>query len=69
MRGRDALRDYWTTALRGHPDLHFELDGVHVGVDAIAINYRNESGRGATEVAVFDGDGKVVRGWGLYGAA
>ena len=67
VRGRDALRDYWTTALGEHPDLHFDLDDVTVGVDAIAIQYRNR-GRRATEIAVFDADGKVARGWGLYGA-
>jgi hypothetical protein len=68
VRGHDALRDYWTKALAERPDLHFELDDVNVGVGAIAIHYRNQ-GRRATEVAVFDADGKVARGWGLYGAA
>jgi hypothetical protein len=67
VRGRDALREYWTAALAERPDLHFELDDVTVGVNAIAIHYRNR-GRRATEVAVFDADGHVVRGWGLYGA-
>ena len=38
-----------------------------VGVDAIAIHYRNR-GRRTTEVAVFDADGKVAHGWGLYDA-
>ncbi len=66
VRGKDALRAYWTTALAGHGDLHFELDDVHVGIDAIAIRYRNQAGRGCTELAVFDADGQVVRGWGLY---
>jgi hypothetical protein len=69
VRGRDALRDYWTTALSSRPDLHFELDDVHVGVGCISIQYRNQAGRHVTEMAVFDDDGKVVRGWGLYDAA
>jgi ketosteroid isomerase-like protein len=68
VRGRDALRDYWTTALSSRLDLHFELDDVHVGVGCISIQYRNQAGRHVTEMAVFDGDGKVVRGWGLYDA-
>ena len=67
VRGTDALREYWTAALAERPDLHFDLDDVNVGVGAIAIHYRNR-GRRATEVAVFDADGKVARGWGLYGA-
>ena len=68
VRGKDALRSYWTTALRTRPDLHFELDDVHVGIDCISIHYRNEANRHVTEMAVFDGDGKVMRGWGLYDA-
>ncbi|HLM17790.1 MAG TPA: nuclear transport factor 2 family protein [Acidimicrobiia bacterium] len=68
VRGKDALRAYWTTALGSRPDLHFELDDVHLGIDAIAIRYRNQAGRGCTEIAVFDTDGQVARGWGLYDA-
>ena len=68
VRGTDALRDYWIRALAERPKLHFELDDVTVGVATIAIHYRSQ-GRRATEVAVFDADGKVARGWGLYGAA
>jgi hypothetical protein len=68
VRGRGALRDYWTTALASRPDLHFELDDVHLGVDAIAIRYRNQADRGCTEIAVFDADGQITRGWGLYDA-
>ena len=68
VHGKDALRDYWTTALQSRADLHFELDDVHLGVDCIAIRYRNQAGRVCTEVAAFDADGQVARGWGLYDA-
>jgi ketosteroid isomerase-like protein len=68
VRGKDALRAYWTTALQSHSDLHFELDDVHLGIDAIAIRYRNQAGRSCMEIAVFDADGRVARGWGLYDA-
>ena len=67
VRGKDALRDYWVAALAERPNLHFELDDVNLGVDAVGIHYRNQ-GRRASEVAVFDADGKVARGWGLYDA-
>ena len=66
VRGKDALRAYWTTALQSRADLHFELVDVHLGIDAIAIHYRDQTGRGTTEFAAFDADGKVARGWGLY---
>ena len=48
------------------PDLHFDLLGVNVGHDALAIRYVNERGRESTEVLLLDGDGFVVRGAGTY---
>jgi ketosteroid isomerase-like protein len=68
VRGKDALRAYWTTALESRPDLHFELDDVTAGVGALSVHYRS-AGRHSSEVAVFDADGLVSRGWALYGAA
>ena len=41
---------------------------MHLGVDCISIQYRNQVGRHVTEMAVFGADGLVVRGWGLYDA-
>lgn len=67
VRGKDQLRAYWTTALAARPDLRFELVDVHVGVGCLAVRYRNQAGRLATELEVFGTDGRVVRGWALYG--
>jgi ketosteroid isomerase-like protein len=70
VRGKEELRAYWTTALAARPDLHFELVDVHTGAGCLAVRYRNQAGRLATEVEVFgDGGthaGLVVRGWVLY---
>ena len=43
VRGKDALRAYWTLALQRVPDLQFELVGTYVGVSTIVINDRNRS--------------------------
>jgi hypothetical protein len=52
VRGKDALRHYWTTALKMLPALHFEVIGV----------YRGEL---VNEVLTFDGE--LVRvGHGTY---
>jgi ketosteroid isomerase-like protein len=67
VRGKDELRTYWTTALASRPDLRFELVDVHVGADCLAVHYRNQAGRVATELEVFGPDGRVVCGWALYG--
>jgi RimJ/RimL family protein N-acetyltransferase/ketosteroid isomerase-like protein len=65
LRGKAALRDYWTTALRGLPDLRFEVVGTYAGVDTLVINYRNQRGGLVSEVLHFE-DGLVVRGGGTY---
>ena len=51
--GKDALRSYWTLALEGNPDLHFELLAVYSGIDTIALNYRNQQGGLVIEVLTF----------------
>ena len=65
LRGKAAIRDYWATALRGLPDLHFEVLGSYAGVDTLVINYRNQRGGLVNEVLTF-ADGLVVHGRGTY---
>jgi hypothetical protein len=65
VRGRQALRAYWTAALQMVPDLHFDLVGRYVGVDTIVINFRNQRGVLCNEVLVFEGS-TVVQGHGTY---
>ena len=67
LRGKAAVRAYWARALELLPDLHFDLLGVTVGHDALAVRYVNERGRESTEVLLLDADGLVVRGAGTYG--
>ena len=65
VRGKAALRDYWLTALRVPPDLHFEVVDVYRGESLLVINYRNERGGLVNEVLMFDGD-LVREGHGTY---
>ncbi|OKK08466.1 polyketide cyclase [Streptomyces sp. CB03234] len=67
VRGKDALRAYWTEGLRRIPDLHFEVLDIRVGVDALVIDYRNQIGDRVYEVLTFR-DGLVIAGFGAYGA-
>jgi ketosteroid isomerase-like protein len=65
VRGKDALRHYWSTALEALPELHFEVLAVYRGQSALVINYRNHRGELVNEVLTFDGD--LVRvGHGTY---
>jgi ketosteroid isomerase-like protein len=65
IHGKDALRTYWTTALAGMPDLHFEVIDVYRGQYTIVIHYRNQRGGLVNEVLIFDGD-RVREGHGTY---
>src|SRR4051794_5447706 len=66
VRGKDELRDYWTTALTQQPDLEFELIDVYRGESTLVINYRNHRGQLVNEVLTFGGDGLVREGHGTY---
>jgi ketosteroid isomerase-like protein len=61
IHGKQALRDYWTRALRGNPGLHFELAGVYQGVDTLVLHYRNQLGAFVNEVLTFQ-DGLAAVG-------
>ena len=66
VRAKAALRDYWTTALKALPELHFDIIGVYRGESTLVINYRNHRGELVNEVLIFDGDGLVREGHGTY---
>ncbi|TXS57636.1 YybH family protein [Streptomyces sp. t39] len=65
IRGKEALRAYWTEGLRRIPDLRFEVVGVYAGVGCLVVNYRNQRGGLVNEVLVFDGP-LVTEGYGTY---
>ncbi|MBN3452517.1 nuclear transport factor 2 family protein [Mycolicibacterium sp.] len=65
VQGKAALRDYWSTALAGMPDLRFEIVDVYRGQSTLVINYRNQRGGLVNEVLIFDGD-LVREGHGTY---
>ena len=65
IRGKAALRDYWSEGLRRIPDLRFEVLEVYVGVSSLVINYRNQRGGLVSEVLIFDGP-LVTQGHGTY---
>ena len=65
IRGKSALRDYWTQALQHIANLRFVVEGVYEGIDTIVINYRNQDGGLVSEVLRFN-DGLVIDGHGTY---
>jgi ketosteroid isomerase-like protein len=65
IRGKDALREYWTEGLRLLPDLRFDVEAVYAGVDTVVIQYRNQTNNRVCEVLTFDGS-LVAVGHGAY---
>ena len=61
IRGKHALRRYWTVALQGNPDLRFELLDVYAGIDTVVLHYRNQVGGLVNEVLTFR-DGLIAVG-------
>lgn len=66
VRGKAALREYWTAALAGIPDLRFTVERVYQGIDTVVIAYRNQNGGRVSEVLRFNDAGLVVEGHGTY---
>ena len=67
LKGKVAIRPYWTKALAAAPPLKFELERVFAGVDSITIAYRRAgTNQQAAEVLFFDHTRKVVRGVAHY---
>lgn len=65
VRGKAALRRYWTEAVARIPDLRFSVEGVYQGIDTIVIAYRNQNGDSVNEVLIFRDDA-VIEGHGTY---
>jgi hypothetical protein len=66
LKGKPAIRLYWTAGLASQPPLQFVLGSVFAGVDSITIEYRRVGGRHAAEVLFFGPDGKAIRGVAHY---
>jgi hypothetical protein len=68
VRGKAALRAYWSAGLAKAPDLHFEVTWVMQGIDLLVIGFRNEQGVDRCEVLKFS-HGLVIEGHGTYRVA
>lgn len=67
LHGKRAVAAYWAQALSLIPGLRFELIATLVGVDSVALHYRNERGGLVVEVFRFGADGLVTEAAAHYG--
>ena len=66
LRGKDALRAYWSKALTLRPNLHFTLLEAFVGPDSVALLYRNDLGKQVCEYLRLDDAGLIKQASGNY---
>jgi hypothetical protein len=66
VRGKAALRSYWSRGLAAAPDLHFQLERVLIGVDSLVIQYRNHRGQHAAEMLRLEAGGLAIEGAAHY---
>ena len=61
VRGKPALREYFSRGLELFPNLRFELLDVMSGISSIVICYKNQRGTKTAEFMEFAPSGKVIR--------
>lgn len=61
IHGKEALRTYWATALKGQADLKFTVQDVFEGYEMMVISYLNHKDVLAAETLYFDADGLVFQ--------
>ena len=66
LRGKDALRVYWSKALTLRPNLHFTLLEAFLSPDSVAVLYRNDLGKQVCEYLRLDDAGLIRQASGNY---
>lgn len=69
IRGKAALRDYFTKGLAAYPDLHFVPIQILVGVNSLVIYYHAVNVRIGAEFMQFNAQGLVTRSIAHYDQA
>ena len=60
LRGKDELRAYFARGM-ANPALHFTLDDVRLGVNALCILYTREGGKRGADTMQLDAQGLCLR--------
>lgn len=61
VKGKKALRDYFSKGLEAYPDLKFEIIDVMWGLSSVVLCYVNQKGIKAGEFMEIDSTGKIVK--------
>jgi ketosteroid isomerase-like protein len=67
VRGKAALREYFSRGVQAFPDLRFDLIDVLWGTETIVVCYfNNVRGNKTAEVMLMNSAGKIARVWANY---
>ena len=69
VRGKPALREYFSRGLKAFPALRFDLIRLNEGVRSCVVEYSSVDGLRSAELMEFDDEGKVRRVLAHYTAA
>ena len=61
LKGKPAIREYWSKALEKFPDLNFKLFDVASGVNSIVLYYQSVMNKKAMEVMFFNDENKIYK--------
>jgi hypothetical protein len=61
VRGKPALRTYWSKALTRYPDLRFVLFRAYAGRNSLVLHYQSVQALVGAECMELDADGRVRR--------
>ena len=67
VRGKAALRAYFSKGLEAYPNLKFDLVDVMAGLSSVVLYYTNQVGTKSGEFMEIDANGKVTRVVANYG--
>ena len=67
LRGKAAIRPYWTAGLAATPPIGFELLDAFAGVNTVVIHYRSVGRKLVTEILELDDERRIIRGSACYG--
>ncbi len=61
VRGKSALRSYFSAGLEAYPNLRFEVLDVTLGIASMVVYFANQNGAKVSEFMEFGSDRKVTK--------
>jgi hypothetical protein len=67
LKGKAAIRPYWSAGLATTPPIRFELLGAFAGVNTVVVHYRSVGRKLVVEILELDDERRIIRGSACHG--